>query len=130
MADAEETPMAIDEALVGDVEAQVDSSGDFPSIIAFKFKYLFFLRLNSNIHYIKFAVPAETTVNESEISVVTTEAEAAVSKDFTAVDDNGNEVHYVTMTQEEAEAAGVEDDEQVCSMMFINYFMFLSSYLL
>ena len=32
---------------------------------------------------------------------------------FTAVEGDGSEVQYVTMTQEEAEAAGVEDDDQV-----------------
>ena len=50
-------------------------------------------------------------MSESEVNAVATEA--AVSKNFTTVDADGNEVHYVTMTQEEAEAAGVEDDEQV-----------------
>ena len=36
-----------------------------------------------------------------------------VTKVFTAVDEGGNEVQYVTMTQEEAEAAAVEEEEQV-----------------
>jgi len=41
------------------------------------------------------------------------DGEEVVSKVFSAVDQEGAEVQYVTMTQEEAEAAGVEEDDQV-----------------
>lgn len=37
-----------------------------------------------------------------------------VSKAFTSVEEDGSEVQYVTMTPEEAAAAGVVEDEQVC----------------
>ena len=66
----------------------------------------------NNLNFIiNLILVAVSTVSESEVNAVATEA--AVSKNFTTVDADGNEVHYVTMTQEEAEAAGVEDDEQV-----------------
>ena len=47
--------------------------------------------------------------------------EETASKVFTAVDQEGAEVQYVTMTQEEAEAAGVEEDDQVSSSLCCFY---------
>ena len=45
--------------------------------------------------------------------------EEVISKVFTAVDQEGAEVQYVTMTQEEAEAAGVEEDDQVKHLYYV-----------